>query len=106
MDCREAMEVVVKHLATLYENDGIYDNDTNNLIYALGKFAIPAMEKEIEQDVVLKTSVVQYGREYYACPNCGDYIKWRYWCSHDLDNPYREPGRCPDCGQTLNWEGK
>lgn len=102
MDCREAMEVVVKHLATLYEDDGIYDNDTNNLIYALGKFAIPAMAKEIELDVVLKTSVVQYGREYYACPNCGDYIKWRF----DVNRDNYEPDICPFCGQTLNWEGK
>ena len=92
MECREAIDILNELTIGQPSND--------ELVRAIDDFAIPAMEKEIARDVELETGVAN--RQYYACPNCTDFIKWR----HNLYTSDYMPDRCPGCGQTLNWEGK
>lgn len=97
MKYREAISLIKEHLSEIRFDPETYENGETDLIDALEDFAIPAMEKEIAEDVVLETSISR--REYYACPNCTDFIKWRY----DIHRSDYEPSRCPACGQILNW---
>ena len=103
MQYEDAITLIEEYLTDIHADPDIYENGKCNLIYALEEFAIPAMKKEICRDVVLKVSdKSQYGRQYYACPSCDDFIRWRYpYNTHELEY---EPDRCPFCGQNLNWK--
>lgn len=97
MECNDAIELIREHITELRFNPDMYVNGEPklDLVFALEDFVIPAMEKEIARDVVVEISVAEYGRRYYACPNCKDFLKWAFGSG--------EPDRCPYCGQTLNW---
>lgn len=98
MECKEAIEIIRNHLTVLHPD--IYGGDgCNNVITALEDFAIPAMMKEICRDVIVEVGISR--REYYACPNCMDFIKWRF----DANRDNYEPCICPSCGQNLKWRG-
>ena len=97
MDEGQALELINNYLSEIRFGPEIYENGDGDLIDTLSDFAIPAMEKEIAGDVAVEVSISR--REYYACPNCTDFIKWRF----DANRDNYEPGRCPGCGQTLNW---
>ena len=100
MEHRMAIDRIREHLTTLHASPDIYEDGTCNLIYALEEFAIPALEKEIPKAVVTKREFgTSWGREYYACPNCDEYIRY-VWA---LDPP-TYPDRCVFCGQSLDWE--
>lgn len=93
MECSKAIELIREHVGELYTD---YDRYAD-VISALNEFAIPAMMKEIEQDVIIEVGISR--REYYACPNCMDFIKWRF----DVNRDNYEPDICPFCGQRLKW---
>jgi rubrerythrin len=99
MECKDAIALIEEHIADIHADPDIYENGRCDLIYALEAFAIPAMKKEICRDVVLQNSSSNYARQFYACPTCWEYIRWR----HDIHNGDYEPDRCPFCGQSLNW---
>lgn len=107
MECRDAIKLIKDHVDTLYAYSDICEASDYDIILALKNVAIPAMEKEIERDVAVKTSVAHWNRTYYACPNedCDEFIRWKYdvhFCDNYRDLDYR-PGRCPFCGQSLKW---
>ena len=88
-DVNEAIDILSKLTVGQPSNDEV--------VRAIDDFAIPAMEKEIARDVVVEVGISR--REYYACPNCTDFIKWRF----DANRDNYEPGICPGCGQNLKW---
>lgn len=97
-ECDEAIDVIIEHLVELHRHPDIYGSGMVNIIHALENFAIPAMGKDICKDVVLEKAIS--GREFYACPNCREFLGWRHgYFGGDI----HEPGRCPYCGQSLNW---
>lgn len=100
-DYQNAIDRIREHLTTLHANPDIYEDGTCNVIYALEAFAIPALEKQIYKEPVIKRSSAEYGREYYACPNpdCGEYIRYKYTLD---ERPL--PERCRFCGQALEWD--
>ena len=102
MNIERAIDILKEHLAELHEDNDIYENGKCNVIYALEEVAIPAMEKEICKDVEIVGSNVNWGRKYFACPSCRDFIRWR----HDVDKGDYQPPVCPSCGQNLNWSVK
>lgn len=97
MECRDAIELIRRHVYDLRGELNFIEFDKYGLIKALEDFAIPAMEKDICRDVAVEVGISR--REYYACPNCTDFIKWRF----DANRDNYEPGICPSCGQSLKW---
>ena len=95
MECKEAIDILKDHVAVLCTDFDEYED----VIGVLNDFAIPAMEKEVARDVVVEVGISR--REYYACPNCMDFIKWRF----DVNRDNYEPDICPSCGQSLKWRG-
>ena len=89
MEIKEAIDILKELTVGLPSND--------ELVRAIDDFAIPAMMKEICRDVVVEVGISR--REYYACPNCTDFIKWRFDVNRDNYTPYI----CPECGQSLGW---
>ncbi len=100
MEYSDAINLIKEYLTELWADPDIYENGKCNLIHALEDFAVPAMEKEIARDVVVENAISR--RQYYACPSCADFIKWKY--VNELYESDRKPDRCPGCGQLLNWE--
>ena len=100
MDHQDAINYINELLTVLHANPNIYEDGTCNFIEALDNFAIPALEKDIPKTVALIPSLAEYGRRYYGCPNCREYIKYEY----SLDKQDYYPGRCPICGQALDWD--
>ena len=97
---QDAIDNIRKHLTNLHANPNIYEDDIANVILALEEFAIPALEKQIYKPVETKHEFgLSYGREYMACPNCGEYIRYKYTLE-----PLTYPERCWFCGQALDWE--
>lgn len=78
-----------------YLDSEIYTNRCNEA----HQIAISALEKEIEKTPIVKNEFdIPYGREFYACPNCEEYIRYKY----TYDEP-TYPRRCKWCGQVLDW---
>jgi hypothetical protein len=101
MEFKDAIAIIKEHIVDIHADPEIYEDGSKvDILHALEEFAIPAMEKELDKNVVLTPSKVAIGREYYACPTCEEFIKWIY----DIEQTYYEPDRCPWCGQTLNWK--
>jgi hypothetical protein len=99
MEHQRAIELIREHLTILHSNPNIYEDGTNNVIYALEDFAIPALEKEIPKKVELYPCKSEWGRRYIGCPNCQEFFMYEY--------PYDKeiyPARCDECGQALDWE--
>lgn len=66
------------------------------------KICYDALRKQIprEPDVMRELGTV-YGREYYACPYCGSFLRYKYGLD-EYEHIY--PGHCDFCGQSLDWE--
>ena len=100
MTHQDAIDYIRWYLTKLHSNPDIYEDDTCNVITALEDFAIPALEMHIPKEVVMEREFQSlYGREYYACPYCGDFIRYRYSTGEPT-----YPGHCEFCGQALDWE--
>lgn len=64
------------------------------------KMCYEALKKQVPMTpVVNREHGTEYGREYYACPYCGDFIKYKYGLEE-----LAYPGHCTFCGQTIDWE--
>lgn len=100
MEFRDAIELIKEHLSDIRCDAELYEKGIGGIIDALEDFAIPAMEKEIAKDVVVENAISR--RQYYACPTCEEFIKWRY--ANDIYDTDYKPSRCPWCGQSLNWK--
>jgi rubrerythrin len=99
MEYRDAIDVIKEHLSDIRCDAELYEKGIGGISDALEEFAIPAMEKEIARDVVVENAISR--RQYYACPECAEFLRWRY--INEKHESIYHPGRCPWCGQTLNW---
>lgn len=102
MEAQEVRDRLAQHVCHIdtkvCEN---FDAELWELKSAL-EYAIEAVEKDIEKHVVIKREFgTQCGREYYACPNCGEYIRYAWTLE-----PPTYPCCCDECGQRLDWEGE
>ena len=60
MTKHEALDCLREHLTNLYSKPDIYEDGTCDLIGALEEFAIPMLEKDIEQDRLVKIILDKY----------------------------------------------
>lgn len=91
MDIKKAIE---------HYNYGISHDIFSEPIITYARLAVDALEKQVDKKpVVLREFGTAYGKEYYACPNCYEYIRYKY----TLEKP-TYPCRCGYCGQALVWD--
>lgn len=102
MDTQKAIDVIREYLTTLHNNPNIYEDGTCNIIHALEYYAIPLMERDIDKkpEVYPCNNMADFGKAYIGCPNCQEFIKYKY----DIYREEYYPYRCPECGQALKWE--
>ena len=60
MTKQEALDCLRVHLTKLYSKSDIYEDGTCDLISALEEFAIPMLEKDIEQDCLVEAILDKY----------------------------------------------
>ena len=91
MDIKKAIE---------HYNYGISHDFFSEPVTSYARLAVEALEKQVDKKpVVLREFGTTYGKEYYACPNCNEYIRYKYKLEEQT-----YPCRCGDCGQSLDWD--